>query len=82
MGGDSTRRWAYWDGPVEGYPPEHRDFARMWQKTQKIVFSQTLTGATTRNTYVERDIPGGRGFTRSDQRSNRRSVDEGSASSR
>jgi hypothetical protein len=29
---------AYWDGPVERYPPEHRDFARIWQKAQKIVF--------------------------------------------
>jgi hypothetical protein len=31
----------YWDGPMEGYPPEHRDFARIWQKAQKIVFSAT-----------------------------------------
>lgn len=41
---------AYWDAAVDGYPPEHRDFARIWQKTEKIVFSRTLTGATTRNT--------------------------------
>jgi dihydrofolate reductase len=47
---------AYWDAPVEGYPPEHRDFARIWQKAEKIVFSRTLTGATTRNTRVERDF--------------------------
>ena len=47
---------AYWDGPVEGYPPEHRDFARVWQKAEKIVFSRTLTGATTRNTRVEREF--------------------------
>jgi dihydrofolate reductase len=47
---------AYWDAPVEGYPPEHRDFARIWQKAEKIVFSRTLTGATTRNTHVERDF--------------------------
>ena len=45
---------AYWDAPVEGYPPEHRDFARTWQRAEKIVFSRTLTGATTRNTRVER----------------------------
>ena len=45
---------AFWDGPVEGYPPEHRDFARIWQKAQKIVFSRTLIGATTRNTQVAR----------------------------
>jgi dihydrofolate reductase len=48
---------AYWDAAViEGYPPEHRDFARVWQKAEKIVFSRTLTGATTRNTRVERDF--------------------------
>lgn len=47
---------AYWDAPVEGYPPEHRDFARVWQKAEKIVFSRTLTGATTRNTRVVRDF--------------------------
>jgi dihydrofolate reductase len=47
---------AYWDAPVEGYPPEHRDFARVWQGAEKIVFSRTLTDATTRNTRVERDF--------------------------
>ncbi len=47
---------AYWDAPVEGYPPEHRDFARIWQKPEKIVFSRTLTGAPARNTRVERDF--------------------------
>jgi dihydrofolate reductase len=45
---------AYWDAPVEGYPPEHRDFARIWQKADKIVFSRTLTGAGTSNTRLER----------------------------
>jgi len=47
---------AYWEAPVEGYPPEDRDFARVWQRAEKIVFSRTLTGATTRNTRVERDF--------------------------
>src|SRR5580658_533644 len=47
---------AYWDSPVEGYPPEHRDFARVWQKAEKIVFSRTLVAVTTRNTRVERDF--------------------------
>jgi len=50
---------AYWDAPVEDYPPEHHDFARVWQKAEKIVFSRTLTGATTRNTRVERDFDAG-----------------------
>jgi len=47
---------AYWDGPVEGYPAEQRDFARTWQKAEKIVFSRTLTGTTARNTQIERDF--------------------------
>jgi len=47
---------AYWDAPVDGYPPEHRDFARIWQKPKMIVFSRTLTGAATRNMRVERDF--------------------------
>ena len=47
---------AYWDAPVEGYPPEHRDFARIWQKHEKIVFSRTLRDVTTRNTRVGRDF--------------------------
>ncbi|MGH9524549.1 MAG: dihydrofolate reductase family protein [Terriglobales bacterium] len=47
---------AYWDEPVEGYPAEHREFARVWQNTEKIVFSRTLAGMTARNTRVERDF--------------------------
>jgi dihydrofolate reductase len=47
---------AYFDSPVEHYPPGHREFARVWQKAEKIVFSRTLAGATTRNTRVERDF--------------------------
>ena len=47
---------AYWDAPAENYPPEQRDFARIWQKAEKIVFSRTLPGPTTGNTRVERDF--------------------------
>ena len=47
---------AYWEAPVEGSTPEHRDFAQVWQKAEKIVFSRTLTAATRRNTRVERDF--------------------------
>jgi dihydrofolate reductase len=50
---------AYWDAPVEGYPIEQRDFARLWQKAERIVFSRTLTGATPRNMRVERDFDPG-----------------------
>jgi dihydrofolate reductase len=47
---------AYFGAPVETYPPERVDFARVWQKADKIVFSRTLTDATTGNTRVERDF--------------------------
>src|SRR5215831_13276646 len=46
----------HWDKPVESYPAEQREFARVWQKAEKIVFSRTLTGTTARNTRVERDF--------------------------
>jgi dihydrofolate reductase len=49
---------AYWDAPAKDSSPEHRDFAREWQRAEKIVFSRTLRGATTRNTRVERDFDG------------------------
>jgi len=47
---------AYWDGPVESYSPEQRDFARVWQKPEQIVFSRTLTAATRRNARIERNF--------------------------
>jgi dihydrofolate reductase len=49
-------KMAYWDAPVEGYPPEQRDFARVWQKAEKIVYSQKLTAGKTRHTRVERNF--------------------------
>lgn len=47
---------AYWDAPVNSYPPDQRNFAQVWQNAEKIVFSRTLAGATTRNTRVEREF--------------------------
>jgi dihydrofolate reductase len=47
---------AFWDSPVESYPPEHRDFAEVWHNAEKIVFSRTLAGVTTRNTRLERSF--------------------------
>lgn len=47
---------AYFDGPIEDYPPERREFAWVWQKAEKIVYSRTLTDAPRRNTRVERDF--------------------------
>ena len=48
---------SYWDAEaVESYAPEHRAFARLWQDTQKIVFSRTLTGVTSGNARIEREF--------------------------
>jgi dihydrofolate reductase len=47
---------AHWDGPVEGYPPEQREFARVWQNAEQIVFSRTLTDAPKRSGRVEREF--------------------------
>ena len=46
----------YWDGPVENYLPEQRDFARTWQKAQMIIFSRTLTDVARPNTRLARDF--------------------------
>jgi dihydrofolate reductase len=47
---------AYWDAPAEGSPAEHYEFARVWQKPEKIVFSRTLTGVAAPNARVERNF--------------------------
>jgi dihydrofolate reductase len=47
---------ADWDAPVESFPPERRDFARVWQKLEMIVFSRTLTAIPRRNARVERNF--------------------------
>lgn len=47
---------AYWDAAVDSYPPEYVNFARVWQRAEKIVFSRTLTDAATGNTRVERNF--------------------------
>jgi len=47
---------AYWDAPPEGCSPEHREFARIWQDAEKIVFSRTLRNAVSPNTRIEREF--------------------------
>jgi len=47
---------AFWAGPIEGYPPHFQDFARVWQKAAKIVFSRTLTSAPPPDTRLEHDF--------------------------
>lgn len=47
---------SYWDAPEADSPPAHADFADVWQKAEKVVYSRTLTGVTAPNTRVERDF--------------------------
>lgn len=47
---------SYWSAPLEAYPPVQREFARIWQETEKVVFSTTLTNAAALNTRVERSF--------------------------
>jgi dihydrofolate reductase len=46
----------YWEAPLAEYPPERQGFARIWQAAEKIVFSRTLSGVSTRNTRLEPDF--------------------------
>lgn len=39
--------------------PIYRDFAEIWQAAEKIVYSKTLTEASTRKTRIERDFDPG-----------------------
>lgn len=44
---------AYWEAPLDEYPVEHREFARVWQNIGKLVFSRTLTAAPVGNARFE-----------------------------
>jgi dihydrofolate reductase len=48
----------YWEDPpaLAEQPPTVREFARIWQAADKIVYSRTLQAATTANTRVEREF--------------------------
>jgi len=48
----------YWEThPTEGdEPPVMRDYAKIWQSAEKIVFSRTLTKASTAKTRIERSF--------------------------
>ena len=45
---------AFWDAPMDDYPAEQREFARIWQQAEKVVFSRTLTGVTKDKARIER----------------------------
>ena len=48
----------YWENPPElvEQPPTMREFARIWQAADKIVYSKTLEAATSSRTRVEREL--------------------------
>jgi dihydrofolate reductase len=47
---------AYWENPPVGQRPVSEDFARIWQGADKIVYSRTLSAATTARTRIEPDF--------------------------
>jgi dihydrofolate reductase len=52
---------AVWDDPAmtSGQSPVVQDFAAIWQAAEKIVYSTTLSTASTANTRIERDFEPG-----------------------
>lgn len=49
-------KMAYWASPVESYSPEHREFAEVWQRPEKWVYSRTLAEVTTPRTKLLREL--------------------------
>ena len=48
----------YWEGAhsLDGQPPFIRDFMRIWQAADKIVYSRTLASVSSARTRIERDF--------------------------
>jgi dihydrofolate reductase len=46
----------YWETAGDGAPAVERDFARVWQAADKVVYSRTLGSVTTARTRLERDF--------------------------
>ena len=46
----------YWETAPAGQQPVMRDYARIWQATDKIVYSKTLATASTTRTRIEKDF--------------------------
>ena len=44
------------DDLTEGQPPVIREFAKIWRRAEKIVYSRTLEDASTRRTRIEREF--------------------------
>jgi hypothetical protein len=45
----------FWENPPE--PPFTQNFAGIWQRADKIVYSETLQTVTSAKTLIERDPP-------------------------
>lgn len=50
---------AFWAAPIDAYPSEQRDFARVWQSARTIVFSRTLADVAAPDTRIERNFDPG-----------------------
>lgn len=48
---------SFWENPdLANLGAEHRDFTRVWQSAEKIVYSKSLEAVTTRKTRIERNF--------------------------
>ena len=48
---------SYWDAaPPEGEPPAILEYARIWQASDKVVFSRSLSGVSAPRTRLEREF--------------------------
>ena len=47
---------AWWENPPAGQRPVSQDFTEIWQAADKIVYSRTLTTASTARTTIEGDF--------------------------
>jgi len=50
----------FWESPPDGLPPVARDWAGIWQRAQKVVFSRSLAEPSTARTRVEREFDAAR----------------------
>ena len=40
LGRKLAETMAFWNAPIDDYPPEQRDFASVWQRAEELVFSR------------------------------------------
>jgi dihydrofolate reductase len=52
-------KMVYWGSPVDAYPQQYREFAEIWRRPDKWVYSRTLSAVTAPNTRLLREFEPG-----------------------